>query len=93
MNKEELISEIRQIARYGYVQTGKHCRERMSERNVSTDDFLNVLLWGDLISFEKDEQYQNLKCEMKGQDINGDELTLHFSICELHECVRCITIY
>jgi hypothetical protein len=52
----------------------------MKERQVTTDDFLHVLLWGKIINLEEDQETKNLKCEVQGKDLDGDDLTLHIAI-------------
>jgi hypothetical protein len=47
---------------------------------ATTDDFLHVLLWGKIINLEEDQETKNLKCEVQGKDLDGDDLTLHIAI-------------
>jgi len=75
------------------LRLSKHCRERMAERNVTTDDFLQVIFWGEIVNFTEDEEHQNHSCEIKGKDINGDDLTLQVAILEKEYSILCITVY
>ncbi len=95
MDKKQAGKHIRNIAKTGYILTSQHCRNRMNERNVSTEDILHVLLWGIIedIKYDYDNDRQNYKCEVKGEDLDGDELIIHTAISEKENSVLCITVY
>jgi len=65
----------------------------MRERQVTTDDFLHVLLWGNVVNVEEDQETASLKCEVQGKDLDGDDLTLHIAILEKEGSVLCITVH
>ena len=65
----------------------------MAERNVTTDDFLQVIFWGEIISISEDKEHQNHSCKIKGKDTNGDDLTLQVAILEKDYSILCITVY
>ena len=93
MNINKVKSTLREIAQLGCIRLTKHCRSRMKERQVTTDDFLHVLLWGKIINLEEDQETKNLKCEVQGKDLDGDDLTLHIAILENGNSVLCITVH
>ena len=62
-------------------------------RSVYSDDFLKVLAWGEIVHHEWVETHRAYKCEIKGTDIEGDDLTLIVSVSEIDFKVRCITVF
>jgi len=93
MNTARLKSLIKTITQNGCIQFSRHCRKRMPERNVTTDDFLNVLSWGEIVRFKENNNHRNFKCEMKGLNTDGDELTLQISVSQQNMSILCITVY
>ncbi len=91
MKKVEAREVLRDIARFGTVGLSDHCRERMKDRNVDMDDILQVLLWGEITDIERADS-DAWRCTVKGNDIEGDELTF---IAALNTRTRlvCITVY
>ena len=84
---------LREIAQLGCIRLTRHCRDRMAQRQVTTDDFLHVLLWGEIVTMEKDSDNLNMKCEVVGKDLDGEDLTLHVAILENENSVLCITVH
>ena len=93
MHINQVKSTLREIARLGCIKLTRHCRARMKERQVTTDDFLHLLLWGKIVNVEEDQETKNLKCEVQGKDIDGDDLTLHIAILVKENSVLCITVH
>jgi hypothetical protein len=93
MHINQVKSILREIAQLGCVKLTKHYRARMKERQVTTDDFLHVLLWGDIVNIEEDQENKNLKCEVQGKDLDGEDLTLHIALLENESSVLCITLH
>ena len=65
----------------------------MAERRIDMVDLLNALSWGEPESIERDKQRNNLKCEIRGTDIDGDALVVQVAISEIDFAVICITAY
>ena len=65
----------------------------MLDRNVTMDDLLHVLMWGEVIELEEDPEYGNWKCKVKGTDTDGEELVFLAGINEDENSVLCITVY
>jgi len=65
----------------------------MEKRNVTSEDILHVLMWGDLSEIQKQNENQEIKCKLTGKDIEGDRLTLQVAVCEKNNSVICITVY
>lgn len=65
----------------------------MRERDVTTEDILFVLLWGEVIEVKKDIEHQNWKCVVKGQDLDGEELTFLAGMNTDENSILCITVY
>lgn len=64
---------IREIVRFGDVQTTGHCRKRMVERQFSFQDLLSVLLNGAVKDQpEYDEAHDQFKYRVEGSTIDGD---------------------
>lgn len=93
MHINQIKSTLREIAQLGCIRLTRHCRARMRERQVTTDDFLHVLLWGNVVNVEEDQETASLKCEVQGKDLDGDDLTLHIAILEKEGSVLCITVH
>jgi Domain of unknown function (DUF4258) len=93
MDKQAIKSKLRSLAQGECLRLTKHCREMMRERSISTDDFLWVLFWGDLIEFTEDKEFNNYKCEIRGKDLDGEEITLQVAILEKDSAILCITVY
>jgi len=77
---------------HGNIIISKHCSAQMEKRNVTTDDILNVLIWGKIIEIEKNTQHDNWEIEVEGQDFDGDQLTVHAAANE-DERTIIITVY
>ncbi|NWH06688.1 DUF4258 domain-containing protein [Desulfobacter latus] len=93
MTVDEIKKCLRDFARYGCFQQSKHCRERMQERQVTIDDALNVLLWGQVSEIEYNEMNDNWQCKVTGTDIDGENLVFIAGVWEHCHTVRCITVY
>ncbi|SPD74426.1 hypothetical protein PITCH_A230112 [uncultured Desulfobacterium sp.] len=91
MNKAQAKTYLRRFANL-YFNTTKHCRERMAERDVTVDDILNVVHWGEVIEIEEDKEHGNWICTVKGVDIEGEELVFVAAIDENKGSVLCITV-
>jgi hypothetical protein len=93
MNEEEIKSCLREFAQCGYFQISMHCRKRMEERCINTDDVLNVLLWGDVSKIEYEAERDNWTCKVAGTDIEGEPLVFVAGVFQDCYTVRCITVY
>jgi hypothetical protein len=92
MNRTEAKTILRHLAKYGRLAYSDHSREQMLKRNVSTEDILFVLMWGKIESLKKDKSRQNFKCEIKGKDLDGENLTVVAAIEDDSETVV-ITVF
>ena len=93
MNKEEAKAYIRRLANEGSVGFTNHCSAQMTGRNVTTDDFLQVLMWGNVLSVDKDLKTGDWKCKIEGKDIDGDTLRLIGAIDDYQGMVVCVTVF
>lgn len=93
MNKEQAQAYIRRLANQGRVGFTEHCSNQMAGRTVTTDDFLQVLMWGDVLSVEKDSKSGDWKCKIEGKDIDGDALSLVLAIDDYEGRIICITVF
>ena len=92
MNKDRAKEVIREVAKVGNILLTDHCRTKMRERNVSTQDVLYVLMWGDVQEIKKDAEHNNWKCEIQGKDLEDDILTVQAAVSE-DERTIVITVY
>jgi hypothetical protein len=92
MTKEEAKSKLREIARVGWIATSTHCRQRMSERNISLEDVENVLLWGEVTEVVWDNKYQSFKLTVHGQDYDEVDLTIIAAFVDQNR-ILCITVH
>lgn len=93
MNKEQAQAYIKRLANQGCVGFSNHCSDQMMDRNVTTDDFLQVLMWGEVLSVKKNPKTGHWKCKIKGSDIDGDDLILLLAVDDYEEMVICVTVF
>ena len=93
MNPEQAKRLVRETAKSGWLRLTGHCRLRMQERNVTMDDMLQVLLWGDIRELKANPGRQNWECLVKGQDIEHEPLTVKVAILEEDFALLCITVH
>jgi len=93
MNRTTLKTTLRNLAQNHCLILSTHCKRRMEKRNVTSEDILHVLMWGDLSEIQKQNENQEIKCKLTGKDIEGDRLTLQVAVCEKNNSVICITVY
>ncbi len=91
MNKAQAKTYLRRYADFG-IKLSKHCRQRMAERDVTVDDILFVIYWGEIIELIGDEEYGSWECTVKGLDIDGEELVFVAALDENDTSVLCITV-
>jgi hypothetical protein len=92
MNKSQAQTLLRHYS-LGLIKFSRHCSERMIERDVTTNDILQVLMWGEVVELTEDREFGNWKCKVKGTDTDGNELFIHAAINEDDHSVLFITIY
>lgn len=92
MDKDRAKEVIREVARFGNILLTDHCRKKMQERNVSIQDILYVLMWGDVQEIKRDTEHSNWKCEIQGKDLDDDILTVQAAVSE-NERTIVITVY
>jgi len=93
MTKDEIKRCLREFAQGGYFQQSKHCRDRMLERQITTDDVLKVLLWGQVTEIEYNQEHGSWQCKVTGTDVENEPLVFIAGIYEHCYTVRCITVY
>jgi hypothetical protein len=93
MDEKRAKKILSKISMHGCIIITSHCRAQMKERNVTTHDILNVLIWGNIKKFKKSTKHNNeWKIEIEGQDFDGDQLTVHAAVNEDERTVI-ITVY
>ncbi|MBW1940229.1 MAG: DUF4258 domain-containing protein [Deltaproteobacteria bacterium] len=92
MDKNQAKEIIREVTKHGCFMLSKHCRLRMSERNVTMEDIIHVLKWGEVLTIQETPYENNFKCKIKGKDFDDEDLTIHASIIEKKRTVI-ITVY
>jgi len=65
----------------------------MQERQITTDDVLNVFLWGEVTEIKYNKEHDSWQCKVIGKDIDGEDLVFVAGIYEHCHTVRCITVY
>ena len=93
MNIPQAKTLLRGFAKTGFIQTSQHCRDRMKARDVTTEDILNVLMWGKVSELEENKEFQNWECVVEGKDLDGEKLTFVAAISEEENSILCITVY
>jgi hypothetical protein len=93
MTKEEIKRCLREFAQNGYFQQSKHCRDRMIERQITIDDVLKVMLWGEVTEIEYNQVQDSWQCKVTGTDVDNEPLVFIAGIYKSCYTVRCITVY
>lgn len=76
IDDEQAIACIRAIADDGDVFLGKHVKKRMKERGFDTQDIIEVIETGSIVSKEFDEERKNWQYKIEGTDVEGYEGTI-----------------
>lgn len=76
MNKAQAQSLIRSTAQTGCIFLSTHCKERMRERNVNTDDILHVMMWGQVKEIKNARKNNEWEIRVAGKDLNGSNLVV-----------------
>lgn len=92
MNRDQAKTTLRNLAKVGCVVISNHCRAQMQKRNVTTDDILHILMWGNIKKIEENTKHNNWKIEVEGQDLDDDQLTVQAAVNE-DERTIVITVY
>lgn len=90
MTKDEIELTIRRSVNSPGFRLGKHCRDRMTNRSVKTQDLVNVLDKGEITEIE-DLGEGKFKCKVEGKDLEGDPLAVRVGLDGYG--VKCITMY
>ena len=73
LSSKDATNRIRQIVRFGEVQTTAHCRLRMRERRFDFQDLVSLLLNGEVLDQpEYDERHDHYRYRVQGTTIDGD---------------------
>ena len=65
----------------------------MRKRNVSTEDILYVLMWGEVSNLEKGDDKDDFKCRVTGKDLDGDRLTVVADVCQKVGTIVVVTVF
>jgi hypothetical protein len=92
IDAKRIKETILKIANSGGLVLTDHVEQKMSERNFTIRDVINVLLNGRLKKKRGfDEEYQEWKYSIVGRDIDGTKLSIVFTINELERLLVLIT--
>jgi citrate synthase len=76
MEKSEAKNILRNLAKYGKIAYSEHSIDQMISRNVTTEDILYVLMWGEIKNIKQDTVRHNWKCKVVGKTIDEEKLTV-----------------
>jgi len=94
LSKEKAINFCRKCLNEGRITWHGHIKERMNERDISIQDVINIIDYGEIKGEPKySEKYQNYRYTITGHDIDGRRRTLIISIEEDDEMLELITVY
>lgn len=95
MKPNEIKKYLHEFALYGCIEFSIHCRKRMVERKVTSQDIQNVLMWAEKITkINQDPDFPKIfSCRVKGKDIDGDELIFVAEIDLETNSVLCISVF
>lgn len=65
----------------------------MLERNVTIDDILYVIMWGEIEELRENKEHHNWTCKVTGTDTDGYELSFVAALNEEEGSVVCITVH
>ncbi len=92
MDRNQAKEILKRFAIHGCIVTTKHCRDRMLDRGVTTEDILHALMWGNIKNIERDTEHNNWKCVIEGKDLENEILTVQAAVSE-DERTIIITVY
>jgi hypothetical protein len=88
----EAESQIRRIAKFGSVIPASHFDEQSHLRNYDTSNIYHLLTHGKVTeSPEYNKEFNNWKCKVEGNLIDGEKATIIVAILS-HRELLCITI-
>lgn len=92
INLKTAKAKIREIVKSGYIGTTSHCKNiRMVERNVTMNDILYLLWWGDLVPGKENGDDVQSIFRVMGTDIEGIPLKATIKFLDEHR-ILCITV-
>jgi hypothetical protein len=95
LSADEAKRKILWLLEEGYVEFTWHCRnESMPTRGITALDVTHALENGEVVgSPEWDDVHGNWKYRVKGEDLDGDDLTSLTVIIEEDATLRIITVF
>lgn len=95
LSLEQATGKINLIAKDGIIRYSHHARkESMANRDVTHQDVLHLLKNGEVRSLaEWDEQYQNWKYKVEGEDLSKEELRVITIIFDSSFSLYVITVF
>jgi len=93
MTIEQAKRLLREIAKSRWVRVTEHCGQRMRERNVTIEDMLQALLWGEVRELERSPGRENWTCTVSGFDLEEEPLVVKVAILEADFALLCITVH
>jgi len=84
---DDLLTRVQRAAKIGEIIIKRHCRDRMSERNVSAEDVKRAILSATTAIDQPKEK--TIKLE-GGKDIDGDDLKV--VVAEDRRGLRIVTV-
>jgi len=92
MTKDKLQECLRDMVKFGWIDLTLHGGGRVNERSVDVEDLMYILEYGQLKDFEYDANYDNYKCIIHGNAIDGDRFKLIAGVNDTCQQLRLISI-
>jgi len=93
LNLQSAQRRILEILASGSVIPGKHCRERMIERNVYMPDVQNVLKVGTIQPGQANGDDADCIFRVYGTDVEGEDLVLVIKILDTENRLELISVF
>jgi hypothetical protein len=75
---ERILKQARQAARAGRVYLSFHANEELAADDLIYDDMINCLLTGEIVGDQYDADRGEIKYELYGDSLAGDEMGIIF---------------
>lgn len=94
-DEEGLRAVVQRIVYYGEIKESFHSASERAERNISQDDILAMLesKWALAAKPNWDEDHNSWEYELRGFDLEGDQLELKIAVNEEMQRIIIITKY
>lgn len=88
----QILSEMRDAARFGWVYLSEHARDEMAEDDLTFQDVINCILTGEIVEQQYDLKRKEYKYVIYGECLDEAEIAVVAKL-TYNQGVGVITIY